>query len=285
MSPERGVVAGGLQAGLLAFWNRRLVRIGGQGELGRPCRLGVERVPQRVGQHGDRGERDRRRRHSAHLDDAIDDLQVAGVGLEGVARDPQRLVAYLARRGRDGVSTHHQSPRGEGSDGVAEPPGVSGDDGHAIKRHPEDVGCDLGECRLVTLALGGEAGGDHDGSVGLDLDPAALVRPDAGALDVARDADADPTALRPSLLAIDPELVPTDQLLQLPQGGRIVAGVIDEGAAVLEDQAVVIGHLLGLDEVALPDLGPVKSEFGGDRVHDPLHHEAALRVARRRGRE
>ena len=40
---------------------------------------------------------------------------------------------------------------------------------------------------------------------------------------------------------------------------------------------VVVGELVGLDEVALADLGPVQAAFLGDPVHRPLRREAALR--------
>jgi hypothetical protein len=63
---------------------------------------------------------------------------------------------------------------------------------------PELVGHDLREDRGVPLPLGGQAGRDDDLAAGLDLHVAALVRPDAGALDVA--ATPMPTR-RPSLRA------------------------------------------------------------------------------------
>ena len=83
----------------------------------------------------------------------------------------------------------------------------------------------------------------------------------------------------PRLVAVRLEVVPPDQRLDLLQRGREVAGVVDQRPTVLEDQAVVVRHLLGPDEVAQPDLGAVQAALAGDRVHHPLHHEAALRPA------
>ena len=85
---------------------------------------------------------------------------------------------------------------------------------------------------------------------------------------------------RPSRRHLRPErreLVPADQLLQLLQRRRVVAGVVLELAAVLEDQALVVGELVGLDEVRRPHLGAVLAEVRRDRVHRPLHRVAALR--------
>ena len=39
---------------------------------------------------------------------------------------------------------------------------------------------------------------------------------------------------------------------------------------------MVVRHLVGLDEVGRPDLGPVAVQVGGDRVHGPLHGEGRL---------
>ena len=63
---DRRVVVLALQPRLLALGHRRPVRDGGAGELGRALGLLVEGVPQRVGQHRDRGQRDRRRRRALH---------------------------------------------------------------------------------------------------------------------------------------------------------------------------------------------------------------------------
>lgn len=108
----------------------------------------------------------------------------------------------------------------------------------------------------------------------------ALVRPDAGALDVAADADADAAALgrRPRLRLR--EGVPADQLLEHAQGLGVVAAVVDQRAPVLECQALVVGELVRLDEVGRPDLRTVPAEIGGDLVHRALHAEHALRAAR-----
>ena len=42
---------------------------------------------------------------------------------------------------------------------------------------------------------------------------------------------------------------------------------------------MLVGELVGLDEVGAAHLGAVLAEVGRDRVHRPLHHEAALRPA------
>ena len=108
--------------------------------------------------------------------------------------------------------------------------------------------------------------------------------PDAGALHVAGQPDADPSPLGRHLCAEGGELVPADELLELLQRGRVVARVVLQLAAVLEDQPLVVGELVGLDEVGRPHLRAVLAQRRRDRVHRALHDEAALRPARRRGR-
>ena len=162
---------------------------------------------------------------------------------------------------------------------VLEPAGVAGGHADPVDRHAELVGDDLREHRLMSLTLRGQAGRHDDRAVGLDLDVAAFVRADAGALDVAREPDADLAPLAARLIAKGREVVPADQRLELGERGREVSGVVLERAAVLEDQAVVVGHLLGLDEVARPHLCAVEPQVARDRVHHPLHHVAPLRPA------
>src|SRR5690606_16201604 len=108
------------------------------------------------------------------------------------------------------VSTHHCRPRGERTDRIGEPAGVAGGHHNLVDRHSELVGHDLSEDRLVALALRGQTGGHDDGAVGLDPDEPALVWPDAGALDIAGHADADPAPGGAGSVAVSLEPVPVD---------------------------------------------------------------------------
>ena len=276
---RRGVEVLALQAGLVVLGDRRLARVADH-ELGRRLRRLVEGVAQRVGEHRDRAELDPAGRGALHLDDAVHDLEVLGRGLQRVGRDPQRLLPHVARGQRDRRAAHHRGPGGERADRVRHPPGVAGHDLDVLERDPELVGHDLGERRLVTLALAGQAGGDLHLAGGLDVHVAALVGADAGALDVAGHPDADPSSLGPGLVAHPLEVVPADQRLELLQRRRVVAGVVDQRPAVLEGQPVVVGELVGLDEVGGAHLGAVLAQGGGDGVHRPLHRVDALRPAR-----
>src|SRR5690606_11740147 len=142
--------------------------------------------------------------------------------------------------------------RGEGAHGVRRAPGVAGDDLDVLEPGAELVGDDLRERRLVTLPLGGQAGGDLHLAAGLDGDVTALVGTDTGALDVAGDADADLATLGPGLVAEPLEVLPADERLRLRHELGVVARVVDQRATVLEAHlAVGIGELVGLDEVAL----------------------------------
>ena len=128
----------------------------------------------------------------------------------------------------------------------------------------------------MPLPLGGQPGGHLDLAGRLDQHVAALVRTDAGALDVARQADADLAPLGPGRRPERLEGVPADELLQLLHRRREVAGVVDQRTPVLERQAEVVGHLVGLDEVRLAHGNTIEPQFTRYRIQSPLHDERAL---------
>jgi hypothetical protein len=60
---------------------------------------------------------------------------------------------------------------------------------------------------------------------------------------------------------------------------RIIAAVVNQRLAVAENQADLVGHLLGLDEIAPAHLGTIELQFAGDAVEQSLHGEHRLRPA------
>src|SRR5674476_887150 len=239
--PWWGVVTLALQPRLLTVGNRRLGVVHRSRVRELRCGLGglVEGVAQRVGHHRNSSQCDRRLRITLDPHDAVDDLQVTGIHLERFAGDTEGLLPDVSGRERDRVAAHHGSARGECAYGITESAGVTGRDEDVLDRHPELVGDDLGEHRLMPLALAGEAGRDVDATAGLDLDVSALIGTDAGSLDVATDPEPDPATLGRAPGAIGSEVVPAHPLLQLGQTGREVAGVVHQRSTVLEEQSVV----------------------------------------------
>ena len=132
-----------------------------------------------------------------------------------------RIFSRTALRGRvDGVAGHHRAAAGEGAGAPIELVGVAGDDIDVGDVDAELVGGDLGEHREMALALGADAGRDADLAVGLHLDLGALVGTDAGALDIAGDADADAAALaRAARLLFPDELIVADSSSALSSTG------------------------------------------------------------------
>ena len=81
----------------------------------------------------------------------------------------------------------------------------------------------------MALPLRADAGGDADLAIGLHLDLCAFVGPDAGAFDIAGDADADVAAFgaQPRLLLLDEFLV-ADRFQRLVEHRLVIAAVIFE---------------------------------------------------------
>ncbi len=162
---------------------------------------------------------------------------------------------------------------------------VAGAHVHVVGGDAEDVGDDLGGDGLVALALRGRSEGDDDLAEDVELDARHLVVAreleirvqELGLAEVVRPrverrADADAEQLSPAL-GVSPLLLErriADEVEGDVEAARVVAGVVD--AAVRR----LVGHLLGLDVVALADLDRVELELVGDDVDHALREPEVL---------
>src|SRR5207248_1123635 len=119
----------------------------------------------------------------------LDDGRVAAAGERGLRRGvvPEGLEPRLLALGQDGAR-----PR--------------------LDQAERDLGGDLGERRCVPLALRREAARDQDLAARLHPDVRALVRTDAGPLDVAADAKAEVAPARPGVGLPGPEVPVADHV-------------------------------------------------------------------------
>jgi hypothetical protein len=95
--------------------------------------------------------------HSALVVDDVVDR-----GLEQVGGDRLRLVADPLDRAQQRRAADRQAARAEGADAVLDDAGVAVEDGHVLHRNAELVLDDLGEGRLLTLAMRRDAGEHGD---------------------------------------------------------------------------------------------------------------------------
>ena len=110
----------------------------------------------------------------------------------------------------------------------------------------------------MPLPLRADPGCDADLAVRLHLDLRAFVRPDAGALDIARDADTDVPALRAQfrLLVLD-ELCIADGIKSHIENRLVVAAIVFERFEILVDDFVLVGEGTRWNQLAPPDLGGI----------------------------
>ena len=191
----------------------------------------------------------------------------------------QRLVAHLERGDGHGIAARHQRAAREGAGAPVEAAGVAGDDRDVGGIAAERIRGDLGERRLVALPVRGEAGGDEDLAARLDADARAFIRPDARALDVAGDAEAEMAAVGARGGLARAEVAVADHGQRHVEAGRVVAAVVAGRPAVLEGEAHVPRELVGLDQVAAADLDRLDPQLARDEPDDALHHEGAVRPA------
>jgi hypothetical protein len=113
---------------------------------------------------------------AGHPDVAVGDHDVLGGALEQLGRDQPRLAHDLARRARHGGPGHRGDAAGDRAHAEADAIGVAAAHAHALDRHAELGGGDLGQRRLVRLALRADADVDEARRRWIDADVRALER-------------------------------------------------------------------------------------------------------------
>ena len=121
-----------------------------------------------------------------------------------IAREFQRLLAHHLGGFVDGVAGNHRAAAGKGAGAPIELIGIAGDDIDIGDGDAELIGGDLRKHREMPLSLGADPGRDADLAVGLHLNLGAFIGTDAGALDIAGDADADMPAFGAQLWLVRP---------------------------------------------------------------------------------
>ena len=128
-------------------------------------------------------------RHARDADDAVLHLQILDRCLQPLGGKLQRLVPNALRGIEDRRRCVDRDAAADGAHALREGAGIGGHDVDVLQRHVQPVGADLGQHRLVSLALARRAGLHQHLAVGLDTDGRSLVWPDAGILDAARNPD------------------------------------------------------------------------------------------------
>ena len=274
---RRGVVPEGLEPRLLALGQDGARPRLDQAERGLGGLLPV-RVADGVGHRGQRAEREPAAGRAPDTHHAVAELQVGGRGLEQLGRDAERFVAHLRCRRVDRSAAHDQRAARIGAGAPVEAPRVTRHHRHRRGITAQNLGGDLGERRCVPLALRREAARDQDLAARLHPDVRALVRTDAGPLDVAADAKAEVAPARPGVGLPGPEVPVADHVEGHLEPRRVVAAVVARGTAVLEREPDVPWELVRPDEVAASHLDGLDAELARDEADHPLHHERAVRT-------
>ena len=194
-----------------------------------------------------------------------------------------RWATTAAARARDGGRS-----RAVGAEAVRRVVGVAVDHLDVLRRDPELVRDDLGERRLVPLALGLHGQPQLRLARRVDAQVAPVGHAEAedvhvlagtGADALREERDADPHQLPPiPLLRLLPaQLVVAGDPHRLAQRPRVVAGV------VLPTRRRHVRELLGSQQVAQAQLGGVDAELVGQAVDDALDEVHGLGDAERAG--
>ena len=129
----------------------------------------------------------------------------------------------------------------------------------------------------MALTLAGNTGHREHSAARLDADVGALVRPDAGPLDVRREANAEVATVTPRGGLLGSKTAHIDDVLGQAEPGGVVAAVVASRRTVLKWQPHVPRELIWLDEIAPPDLVRLELELARNAIDESLHDEAGVR--------
>ena len=237
----------------------------------------------------DLSERHRASGRAHHEGASILDPHVVGGALEQTRGDAARLDLHFGRRDGNRVPGVHRDPTGAGPVPVRHEGRVAAAYADVVERGAEVFRAHLGEHGLVSLARARYADEHLDVAALVDLDRRPFAGSHAAAgLEIARDPQADPSALRAQVrLPLAPAGV-IEQIERAPELERVVAAVVAHGDAVPVHEPRAIGHLLRRDLVSRADLGGIEAEPGRQTIEQTLDDQdrlgpagAAIRRARR----
>ena len=230
---------------------------------------------------GNLGPRDLAVRHARRRELAVGTLHVIGSRLEQVRGERLRLGEHLVNRHDDRRAADHHAAAAVGVAPVVGDLGVAVQDDDVFDRHAKPVGRDLGEGRLLPLAVGRDAG--NDGDFARHFHPHAAPfpaarrhrrrRPHAADLDVGGDADAEqpPGGTRGGTLLH--QLIPVGELLRLDERLLVVAAVVGDAARGRKRKFVRQGKMFEAQ------LEAIDADLPRDHVHQPLDQVSRLRAA------
>src|SRR2546425_1029536 len=137
--------------------------------------LGAGRKPlPAVGELGHAGQGDRAAGRSDDAEAAVDRDDVVDRGLQHAGRESPRLLAHVARGKRQRGSAEGGAAAPERADPLGRAVRVAVTDRNRFWRHAELIGDDLGERRLMPLAVSARAGDGEHGAGLLHADEPAL---------------------------------------------------------------------------------------------------------------
>ena len=244
----------------------------------RHLRRGLERLGLDGGQ-GQARQRDALARRADHEGLAALDADVFRRGLEEISGHALGLLLHLARRLGHGGAGIGRDPATARAHAEGKQAGVAGDHVHVFEVGAQ-LGCgDLGQRGRVPLALRRHADDHVDLAARIHTHGGAFVGAEARALRVARQPDADAAMALLLFLALAP-LVVVDQGQRAAEGAGEIRRVVRDGRAVLVDEAGLVRHQRGRDEVAQPQLGGIDAQLARAQIHQALHDEVGLGPAR-----
>ena len=206
-------------------------------------------------------------------------IDVVDIGFQHVGRRLEDFLPDGDRRFVDGVAADDCGPACKGGYAPVERLGVAFDHDHVLGLHAKLVGDDLGEHRVVALALGRESGVDIDlAGDRMHADMAALVGPEPGAFDIAGEPEAEIFARSACGVLFGAKFLAAKLDQRHAERLGVLAAVEGDLQPVGEQQAFArVREFLFRNEIAPPDFEAVDAQILRQLIERSFGGEAGLR--------
>ncbi len=193
------------------------------------------------------------------------ELDVLDARLEKRGRRELAALDHLVEHGKDRGAARHERARAARAAATRKLVAVALVEADALEGHAELVDDDLGEGRLMALAMVMRAAEERHVAILLEADAAELGSHGGRHLEIGRDASP------AQLAALAAQALAGRETLPIRGVERLIHQALEIAAIIGLARGGGVGEILRPDEIAPTQGDPIDADLGGRKIDQPLH--------------